>query len=164
MSSDSNGVSLSLGTTQLASILKDVFAPWVQDLNLAIEGVAEHGSLSDRQPHIEANQYEDAACEKRNAPAVGEELFVRQPAGEQQEYAAGEEESDRCAQLRKHAVPSALPGRRILDGEEHGTAPLAAEAEALAEAAQRQEKRRDYAYGAVSRQSADAYRGESHCQ
>jgi uncharacterized protein (TIGR00369 family) len=39
MSSDGTGISLS--TTQLESILKDVFAPWVQDLNLAIEGVAE---------------------------------------------------------------------------------------------------------------------------
>src|SRR6202034_1491696 len=39
MSFDGNGISL--GATQLASILKDVFAPWVQDLNLAVEGVAE---------------------------------------------------------------------------------------------------------------------------
>ena len=48
----------------------------------------------------------------------------------------------RRAELREHAVPRALARRRVLDREQHGAAPLAAEAEALAEAAQRQQHRR----------------------
>ena len=72
--------------------------------------------------------------------------------GEQQEDAAGEEEADRRAELREHAVPGALAGRRVLDRQQHRAAPLAAEAEALAEAAEREQQRRRDADGAVGRQ------------
>ena len=71
-----------------------------------------------------------------------EELLVGQPARQQQEDAAGEEEADRRAELREHAVPGALARRRVLDRQQHRAAPLAAEAEALAEPAQREQQRR----------------------
>ena len=74
------------------------------------EGVAKHGSLGDGQPHVEADEHQRGARQKRNAPAEGEELFVGEPSRERQKYAAGKEESDRRAELRKHAIPGALPG------------------------------------------------------
>ena len=83
---------------------------------------------------------------------------------EQQEDAAGEEEADRRAELRKHAVPGALARRRVLDRQQHRAAPLAAEAQALAEAAQRQQQRRGDADRVVGRQHADRHRRHAHRQ
>ena len=71
---------------------------------------------------------------------------------QQQEHAAGKEEADRRAELREHAVPRALARRRVLDRQQHGAAPFAAEAEALAEAAQREQQRRGDADRLVGRQ------------
>ena len=76
--------------------------------------------------------------------------------------AARKEEADRRAELRKHAVPGAPARRRILDCEEHGTAPLAAEAETLAEPAERKHERRGDADGLVGRQRPNQHRRDAH--
>ena len=84
--------------------------------------------------------------------------------GQHQEDAAGEEEADRRAELREHAVPGALARRRVLDREQHRAAPLAAEPEALAETAQREQERRGDADRVVGRQHADSDRRHAHRQ
>ncbi len=127
-----------------------------------IERVPEHGSLGDRQPHIEADHDERGARQERNAPTEGEELFVGEPPGQRQEDATGEEESGWRAELWKHAVPGALPRRRILDREQHRAAPLTTEAQALAEATEREEERRSHADGGVGRQGANGDSGDPH--
>jgi uncharacterized protein (TIGR00369 family) len=48
MTSD-NGEATGLARTKLAAILADAFAPWVQDLNMTIEGV-EEDAITTRMP------------------------------------------------------------------------------------------------------------------
>ena len=81
---------------------------------------------------------------------------------ETQEDAAGEEESDGRAELGKHAVPGAFVGWRVFDGEQDGAAPLAAEPEALAEAAEREQDGRGQSDGAVGGQHSDGDGGQAH--
>ena len=130
----------------------------------AAERLLKDRRFGDRQPHVEADEDQHGAREKRQPPAECEELLVGEPRGEQQEDAAGEEEPDRRAELREHAVPRALAGRRVLDRQQHRAAPLAAETEALAEATQREENRRRDTDRAVGRQRADGDGGQAHRQ
>ena len=108
--------------------------------------------------------HQRGAGEERNAPAEREELLVGQPRRQQQEDAAGTDEADRRAELREHAVPRALARRRVLDRQQHGPAPLAAEPEALAEAAEREQQRRGDADRRVGRQQADRHGRQPHRQ
>ena len=112
------------------------------DALAAVHGVAEDRRLGDRQPHVQADEHQHRAGEERNPPPEAEELLVAEQARQQQEHAAREEEPDRRAELREHAVPRALARRRVLDREQHRAAPLAAQPQALAEPAQRQQQRR----------------------
>ena len=66
--------------------------------------------------------------------------FVAQPVRERQEHGCGQEEPERRAKLRKHPVPRALAGRRVLDRQEYRSAPFAAQAQSLPEAAQGQQR------------------------
>ena len=59
---------------------------------------------------------------------------------EQEKDGSRQGEADGRAELRKHAVPGALAGRCVFDGEQDGAAPFAAEAEALAEAEEREQE------------------------
>ena len=70
----------------------------------------------------------------------------------------------RRAELREHAVPGALSRRRVLDRQDHGASPLAAEAEALAEPAEREQERRRKADRRICRQRADRHRRYAHRQ
>ena len=76
--------------------------------------------------------------------------------------AAGKQEADRRAELREHAVPRALARRRVLGGQQHRAAPFAAEADALAEPAERQQQRRGKADRVVGRQHANQHRRNPH--
>ncbi len=53
-----------------------------------------------------------------------------------------QDEAQRGAELREHAVPALLAARRVLRGEQHRAAPFAAEAESLPETAQCEQRRR----------------------
>ena len=83
---------------------------------------------------------------------------------QQHEDAAGKHEADRRAELRKHPVPRAFAGRRVLDREQHRAAPLAAETDALTETAQREQQRRADPDRRVRRQHADRHRRQAHRQ
>ncbi len=107
-----------------------------------VEHVLEGRRLGDAQPHVQADQHQQRAGQERDAPAAAEELRVAHRLAQQQEDAAGQEEADRRAELREHAVPGALARRRVLGRQQHRAAPFAAQPEALAEAAQRQQQRR----------------------
>ena len=83
---------------------------------------------------------------------------------EQQEEAVGGEEADRRAELRHHAEAAAPARRGILDREQRRAAPFAAEAEALAEAQQAEQRRRDPAGHRVGRQEGDRGGRSAHQQ
>src|SRR6185437_16605485 len=90
----------------------------------AAEGIAKYGRLTEREPYVEADEHECGACQKRNSPTEAEETFVGQRVGERQKCASGQEEPQWCAELRKHSVPSALPGRRVFDRQQDRASPF----------------------------------------
>ncbi|MNI40488.1 hypothetical protein D3C73_947130 [compost metagenome] len=93
-----------------------------------------------------------------------QEIVLAQAAAEQQEDACRKQETDRCTQLREHAVPGALARRCVFGGQQHRPTPLASQAQTLAEAAQGQQRRRPQADLRVGRQQADGDRGQAHGQ
>ena len=67
-------------------------------------------------------------------------------------------------ELREGAVQGALFRRRVFRRQQRRAAPFAAEAQALAEARQRQQQRRHDADTLVARQQADNHRRDAHRQ
>ncbi len=108
--------------------------------------------------------HEQRAEQERNAPAEREELRVGERVAQQQEDAARAEKAERRAELREHAVPRALAGWCVLGREQHRAAPFAAEAEPLAETAQREQQRRGDADRGIGRQHADHDGRQAHRQ
>jgi hypothetical protein len=131
---------------------------------LALQRLLEVRRLVDVQAHPQAEADQQRAGHERNAPAPLQEVVLAQAAAEHQEDAGRQQEAERRAQLREHAVPGALARRRVLGGQQHRPTPLAAQPQALAEAAQRQQRRRPQADLRVGRQQADQHRGQAHGQ
>ena len=82
----------------------------------------------------------------------------------QKEHAVGHEQADGCAQLGESAKPSAFAFRRVFRGDQCRAAPFAAQAQALAEAEQAQQQRRENADLLVIGQQADGDGGQTHGQ
>ena len=129
-----------------------------------LQRLLEYGGLRDFQAHIQPDQHQYTAGDKRNPPAEAQELRIRQRGRQQQEDATRREETERRAELWKHPVPRAFPRWRVFRREQHGAAPFPAEPEALAEAAAGEEQRRQHADRGVGRQQADQHRGDAHGQ
>ena len=74
------------------------------------------------------------------------------------------QKADRRPELREHAEPGAAAGRRVLGREQRRAAPFAAEPDALAEAQQAEQPRRERARLGVARQDADQRGRQAHRQ
>ena len=132
------------------------------DLFGALHRCFENRSLRDGEPYIQPKQDERRAGEEGKPPAEGEKLLIGHPFRQQQEGAAGKQKARRRAELRKHAVQRPLARRGILNRQQHRAAPLAAQPNALAEAAESEQQWCHYADGLVRRQGTDGERGEPH--
>ena len=129
------------------------------------ERLAEHRRLGDREPHVQADDHERRAREKRNAPAEREELLV----GRATSRAAG-----RCRRRTESRPARRAAGtcrtRRACPGGAFSTASSTApphsppRPESLPEAAERQQQRRRDANRCVRRQQADRDRRQPHRQ
>ena len=75
--------------------------------------------------------------QKRQPPAPGDELLVAHLRAADREDHRRQEQARGYAHLRPAARQPAPPARRVLDGHQHGPAPLAADAECLARSAAR---------------------------
>ena len=95
------------------------------DLLASAQGFAEDWSLGNGQPHVKTEENQHGACQERKPPTKREKLLVGKRTGKQQERSPGKQETGRRAELRKHTVPCALVRRRILNGQQYGSAPLA---------------------------------------
>src|SRR6185436_13331994 len=102
------------------------------------------------------------ARQERDAPPECEELIVGEPTRECEERTPRKQKPDWCPELRKHPVPRPLSGRCVFNRQENGAAPLAAEAETLTEAAQREQARCGDPDGFVRRQDANGDRRDTH--
>ena len=123
---------------------------------------AECWRLADPQPHPQPQPDQHDRQGERHAPAPGEELRGSHRRPQHQEQPVGGNEPDRRAELRHHAVAATLARRRILDGQQSRSAPFAAEPEALPEAQQAQQDRREIAGAVESRQEGDRERRSAH--
>ena len=126
--------------------------------SLLLQRATECRRLLDAQPHIQAHQHQHRAGEERHAPAPCQELRVAQHVAQQQEHA-------RRAQMKPIGAPSCgnMPYQFCLPGGAFSVASSTApphsptEPEALAEAAQRQQRRREQARG-LRRSAAGRWR------
>ena len=129
---------------------------------LAVLDLLEFRRFRQREPDPQADDHQHDAEQERQPPAPGEELRVghrgrrrsRTPACRARGRAA------RRAAASCRRSPAVL--RRVLDRHQHGAAPLAAEAEALDQAAGDQQDRRPDAERLVGRQQADHRRRHAH--
>jgi hypothetical protein len=128
------------------------------------DGGGEVGGLGQLQPHPQPHPDQGRAAQERQAPAPGLELVRRQDQAQDQEQAVGGDEADRRAQLREHAEPRAPARRRVLDRQQGRPAPLAAQAEALAEPQQAQQGRGQPAGRGVGGQEGDGQGRAAHQQ
>ena len=126
--------------------------------------------LDQAQAHPEADDHHHGREEERHAPAPREEvggplagaLGVGEQEVDREEHRVGDDEAERCAELREGAVPGALAGGGVLGRDERRAGPLAAEREALREAEDQQEERRPPADVVVGREAADQERRDAH--
>ena len=109
----------------------------------AAQRFGEDRRLREGETNVEAEQNEQSGGEEWKTPAEGEELFLREEVREKEEDGAGEQEADGGSELWEHSVEGALARRGVFDGKQDSAAPFAAEADALAEAAERKQQRRD---------------------
>ncbi|KAG1461099.1 hypothetical protein G6F57_014208 [Rhizopus arrhizus] len=131
---------------------------------LAFQRLLEVGGLVDVQSHPQAQPDQQRAGHEGNAPAPLQEVVLAQAAAQRQEDAGRQQEAQRGAQLREHAVPGALARWCVLGGQQHRPTPLAAQPQSLAESAQRQQRRCPQPDLRMGRQQADQYRGQAHGQ
>ncbi|KAG0941882.1 hypothetical protein G6F31_014950 [Rhizopus arrhizus] len=131
---------------------------------LAFQRLLEVGGLVDVQSHPQAQPDQQRAGHEGNAPAPLQEVVLAQAAAQRQEDAGRQQEAQRGAQLREHAVPGALARWCVLGGQQHRPTPLAAPPQSLAASAQRQQRRCPQPDLRMGRQQADQYRGQAHGQ
>ena len=137
----------------------------VDDRQARFAGVALHPGERRRfeQPQAddESDRHEQAAQQERHAPTPAQELRFRQ-ARDDREHGRRQQQAGRHANLRPAAVKTAAVRGRVLDGHQDGSAPFAANAEALRQAQHDQGDRGPGAGLVVGRQHADEHGRDAH--
>ena len=100
--------------------------------------------------------------QKRHAPAPLQKRLAGGDHGHQRQHAGGQQQPRWHAHLGTGTVEAALVGRRVLHGQKHGRAPLAAGGGALQDTQQHQGGRREPAGGFIRRQQPDQRGGGAH--
>ena len=125
-------------------------------------GLGEDRGLLDREAHPQADGDEHGAQQERDAPAPRLEGGVGLDGREDPQHTGGEQVAQRHAGLRPRGPEAALRVVAVLGGHQDGAAPLAADREALHQAAGQQEERGGDADGGVRRQQADREGRDAH--
>ena len=125
-------------------------------------GLLEVGRFKDVHTDIKSDAHEEHAHEEGEAPAPGEELFVGEAPGKQRHHTGGKAQPRGKAHLRNAGIEGAFLLARVFIGHEHGAAPFAAEAEALAQTHGLQDDGRGNAYLGIGGHKADADGGKAH--
>ena len=123
-----------------------------------LQSALKQRRLSQAQAHEQAQDHQQGAAQEGHAPSPSHELLRRQALPQPQEHTGGDEKPQGCAQLWKHAVPGATMGGGVFCGQQDRSAPLATQAQALAKAAQGQQRRRGHAHAGIGWQQTDGHR------
>jgi hypothetical protein len=122
----------------------------------------EHGGLADGQPDEQPDEDQHRRQQERDPPAPALEGGIGLEGGEQRQNPGGQQVSRRSPCLWPGRPESAVLRLPVLGHEEHGTAPLAAEGEALDEAESDEEEGGEHPDGPERRQEADGERRATH--
>ncbi|MNL54270.1 hypothetical protein D3C87_1775910 [compost metagenome] len=87
------------------------------DAFMAVYCLLECRGLGNRKANPKADSDQYYRCDEGNAPAPAEQRFLRHEMQEDPEYAGGQEQAQRGAELREHAVPAALARRSVFGGQ-----------------------------------------------
>ena len=125
-------------------------------------GLLEDRRLLDREAHPQADDDEHGAEQERDAPAPRVERVVGLDGREQPQHAGGEQVAQRHAGLRPRRPEPAARVLAVLGGHQHRAAPLAADGEALDQAAGQEQDRGADADAGVRREQADREGRDTH--
>src|SRR5262245_33751930 len=115
----------------------------------------ERCGFADSEPHPQAKRNQQRARQERQAPAPGSEISVGEDEPEEQEQSVRGEEAKRSTELGSGAEKRLPAPWRVLDSEQRGSTPFAAERETLSEAHEAQQHRRDPARHRICRKERD---------
>jgi hypothetical protein len=118
---------------------------------------------ADRAADHQAEDDQHDAQQERHTPGPVEQVLLGQRRNTQEDQ-VGQQQPGRRAHLRPAAVEAATVGGRVLDGEQHGRAPFAAQSDALAQTQPDQQGRRQRADLVVGRQETDQDSRSAHHQ
>src|SRR5918994_3544031 len=136
----------------------------VSSLTLPLLQPPEHRRVFQAQLNVECYPDQDDAQQERYAPGPGRECLLSEDLGDQEEDGVTEHEPDRDPHLGEAAVVTPLALGGVLRRQEHRSAPLAADGEALQEAQHEEGYRGSDPDGLVGRQEADERRRRAHGQ
>ena len=143
---------------------------WGSGLLVVLLHLLEHRSLLNLQANPQADDDHHDGQQERNAPAPAHERALEVASGvaqhgdQDEEQAVGQQEAERCAELGPHARPRAAALSCCFCGQQGRAGPLAAQAKALAEAHQCQQRRRPDTGLGIGGQQADNKGGDAHRQ
>jgi len=124
----------------------------------------EHRRVFQAQLNVERYPDQDDAQQERYTPGPGRECLLPEDPGEQEEDGVAEQEPDGNSHLGEAAIVTPLALGGVLGSQEHRSAPLAADGEALQEAQHEEGYRGGDPDGLVGRQEADERGRRAHGQ
>ena len=131
---------------------------------LAMLGLTVHVALVQTQPHVQAHPHHQQRGNERNAPGPFDQRLGAEPGTHPKEGPIGQQQPQRCTQLREGTKPGPLAIRGVLGGHQGGTAPFAPQAQPLPHPEHAQQNGRPDADALVVGQQADGHRGQAHQQ
>uniref|UniRef100_J2JTH2 Ribonuclease E n=1 Tax=Streptomyces auratus AGR0001 TaxID=1160718 RepID=J2JTH2_9ACTN len=131
---------------------------------LRISHLGEHRCLTDLQTDEQSDADQQERQQERHPPAPRAKRLIVEYRRQQPEHPGGREEPHGRAELREGGVQPAPGARRMLDREQRGPAPFAAQSDALEEAQQRQHHRCPDPPAVIAREQSDAGGRQPHQQ
>src|SRR5699024_4460184 len=153
----------------LGGDLKDL-GYWCLDLLALIYRILENRGFFQLQADVQTDEDHHRRRQEWNAPAPFHKWAgsittgIAQCGNQDEEQAIGQEETERRTELRPHCRGRALAFFRSLRSQQCRARPFATQAQALAEAHERQKRRRNDACRGISGQQTDDERGNAHGQ
>ena len=125
-------------------------------------GLLVDGRLLELEADVETDQHEHGGEQERDAPAPGLEVGVALEGSEHEQHTGREQVAQRHSRLRPRGPEATTAVVTVLGCHQHRTTPLAADGEALEQAADEQQDRRSDADGGVRREQADREGRDPH--
>src|SRR6185437_96342 len=107
------------------------------------------------ETNVDTEYHQHRAEQEGDTPSPCSEFHIRNEKADNRDYAGAEEHTGRNADLGPGAIESSLLARRVLDRQQHGAAPFAADSDSLENAERQQRDRCPDADLLIGRQQAE---------